>query len=358
MRNISWYIIVWLAVIALSLAGSFFNSLLFDAVFDLKQELPFLARWVVWLMITPFAVQLAAKVYYADSKAIGFFLYHFSIYIVISTLHILLSSALASYVYTALNGVSKYQEILIKCAITGVFYNFVVYTIIVLLQNGSRYYKALQVEKIKIIGLEKSLSDTRLEFLKQQLQPHFLFNAHHAIITFMHIGEVEKATSMLEKLSELMRIALRESSEQVIPLYKEMETLGLYLDIQKIRFEDKLDVSYSIDNNVQQVFVPGMILQPIVENSIRYAVEVSKGKSTVTVNARKENDKLFLSVTDRAMNGGVKNNIKKGVGLSNAEERLHKLYGNDYQLMLLPYSHNGYGGLEVQIKIPIQYEGL
>ncbi len=295
---------------------------------------------------------------YAGSKTNNFLLYHFCIYLLLCTVHVFLASLTARSINALLSQPADYVAILKKCALTGLFYNFIFYSVILLLINGSQYYRDLQSEKLKTITLEKSLSDTRLEFLQQQLQPHFLFNTHHSIITLIKMGEHDKAAAMLEKLSELMRIAIREANDQKVPLYKEIETLQLYVDIQQTRFEDKMSVAYTISENAHEALVPSMILQPLVENSIKYAVEQSPGATRITINASKEDDVLTLSVKDSNASRKSTRAIKKGTGLSNSEERLHKLYGSDSFLSIAPHNNSNDSGMEVVIKIPLQYAAM
>ncbi len=352
------YTLIWLAVIALSLAEGYFNSILLDTPFHLKQELPFIARWLVWIPLTTLAVALAGKMNYAGSKAGVFFAYQFCIYLLLCTIHVFLASLTARFINVLLSQPADYVVILKKCALTGLFFNFIVYGVILLLINGQQYYKALQNEQLKTVTLEKSLSDTRLQFLQQQLQPHFLFNTHHSIITLIKIGEHEKAAGMLEKLSELMRIAIREANDQKVPLYKEIETLQLYVDIQQTRFEDKMSVAYAVAENTRTALVPSMILQPLVENSIKYAVERSRGATRITINAANDDGALMLSVRDSCRDKLGAKEIKKGTGLSNSEERLHKLYGSNSFLSITPHNSNEDSGMEVTIKIPLQYAAM
>jgi LytS/YehU family sensor histidine kinase len=168
------------------------------------------------------------------------------------------------------------------------------------------------------------------------------------------MGEKEKAAAMLEKLSDLMRIALQDAEDQVVPLEKELKTLKLYVDIQKIRFEDKMSVQYNIDSNAYGALVPNMILQPLVENSIKYAVERSSCASTISIDATHIGDILTLSVKDTGSNDKPAKEIKKGTGLSNSIERLNKLYGAAATFSLAPYI-NGNAGMEVKITIPLTY---
>jgi two-component system, LytTR family, sensor kinase len=347
------YGLVWLAVIGLSLAGSYFNALLLDGAFHIRQELPFIARWLVWIPLTPLAFFFADKVVYAGSAVLRFFAWHLSVYILLCALHILAASSVALAInrLVGLNGV--YTAILSKCAITGVFYNFIVYAVVLLIVNGGRYYEALRAEQLRTILLQKDLSESRLQFLKQQLQPHFLFNAHHSVITLVKMGEKEKAAMMLEQLSELMRAALRDVGEQKVTLEQELQTLALYIGIQQVRFEDKMRVEYAIDDRVRTALVPDMILQPIVENSVKYNVERSAGPSRIRIAAASVGGELCLSVYDQGASKVQGGELKKGIGLTNSEERLARLYGT---MSALSLCGNAAGdGAEVTIRIPLQY---
>lgn len=354
-KKTSGYFGVWLSVILLSLMGSYINAVLLGVPFQLRQELPFMARWLVWIPMTPLAIHLAGKLNYSGNSVRNFFAYHFAIYLVLCAIHIFAASLTAKVIAGMLGSPVPYDVILRKCALTGVFFNFIVYVMLLLVINGVRYYQALQAEKLKIIMLEKSLSESRLMFLKQQLQPHFLFNTHHSIITLIKMGEKEKAASMLEQLSDLMRVALREADEQKVTLEKEIETLQLYVAIQKTRFEDKMDVLYSIDDDTRAAYVPSMILQPIVENSIKYAVERSTSNSMITVEATRLDASLTLKIKDVCNNRGPNIEIKKGTGLLNSEERVRKLYGAAGSLSIGPYQNDDNEGMEVTITIPLQY---
>ena len=304
--------------------------------------------------LTPVAMFLAQKMNYTESKVGNFLVYHFSIYLLLCTVHVFAASLTAKLINELLRQPANYVVILKKCALTGIFFNFIVYSIILLVINGAAYYRALQNERIKTVTLERSLADSRLQFLKQQLQPHFLFNTHHSIITLIKMGEKGKATAMLEKLSDLMRIALKDAEDQVVPLEKELETLRLYVDIQKVRFEDKMSVEYNIDTGAYHALVPNMILQPLVENAIKYAVERSAGASNISVNASRTDDILTLSVKDTGSNDKPQKEIKKGTGLSNSIERLNKLYGAAATFSLDAYVSGG-AGMEARITIPLTY---
>lgn len=228
-------------------------------------------------------------------------------------------------------GIGTYTRVFYKTAISGCFYNLIIYLIIVLVINSLKYYNDLQQEKNKTHQLEKRLTESRMQFLKQQLQPHFLFNTHHSIITHMKTGIIEKAVEMMEKLSDLMRFALRENTSQEVTLEKELQLLQLFIDIQKIRFEDKLLVIYDVAEDVVPALVPSMLLQPLIENAVKYAVESSVHKTTITITARQQDADLLVCIKDEGDSSNSLFEIKKGIGLTNTEERLQQLYGNRHQ---------------------------
>ena len=207
-----------------------------------------------------------------------------------------------------------------------------------------------QEEKLKSVQLEEQLSRTRLEFLKNQLNPHFLFNTLNMISSTMY-EDVQSADKMLADLSDLLRISLKSSHEK-ISLNKESEILNLYFDIMKARFKDKLEIDISIEKNTEEALVPSFILQPLVENSIKFGMETLSGLK-IKVNSQRTNDKLMLTIYDDGPGiGEPKSDIlKKGVGISNTMERLEKLYGSNFEFS---WQNCEPHGLQIQIIIPFQ----
>ena len=337
----------------LTIASNFFTAMFREDPFYWTEVVPFAAGWYVWFFFTFPVVYFARRFPVTGPHKINS-LPQIGLFFITNVLQILFSSLLISSLLTWLNQ-GVYRNILQKTAISGTFYNFLIYGGILLVINSLDYYKALQKERSKSLALEKELVTSRMNFLKQQLQPHFLFNTHHSIITLMKMEQKDKAIEMMEKLSDLMRFALRENTSQEITLEKELELLELYLDIQKIRFEEKLTVAFDVPDDLLAACVPSMILQPIVENSIKYAVEKSSFGSTILIKARKDSGKLVLTVRDEVKEIVRETIIYKGIGLNNTEERLANLYTNQHQLEIKPYQENGFNGLNVTIQIPLHY---
>ena len=210
------------------------------------------------------------------------------------------------------------------------------------------YYRDTQERAVKESRLEAALASARLESLRDQLHPHFLFNTLHAISALM-AEDVGGARRMMRRLSELLRLSLEEGTHEVT-LEEELRILDLYVEIQKIRFGDRLSVDYAIEPEVRQMFVPRMLLQPLVENAIKYSTSGQQPRGRVSIAAEGWNGDLRLRVRDNGP--GFKEDRTSrngGIGLSNTRARLEQLYGVDYAVDLI---NTAEGGALVEIRVP------
>lgn len=195
---------------------------------------------------------------------------------------------------------------------------------------------------------EVALAEARLEVLKRQLQPHFLFNTLNSISVLM-FENVTLANRMLLRLSELLRAGLASDSPHEVSLERELAFLDRYLEIERMRFGDRLTIAMNVDESTLGARVPNLILQPIVENAIKYGVAAIDRPSTVSIRAERAGNELHLQVRDDGP--GILRNAKRGVGLSNTEARLRQLYGSDQKLELTSPAD---GGVLVSINIPFR----
>ena len=346
-------LLLWTCVGVLDFAGDYFNDLLWDRTFYWKEEIPFVTSWYTWFLLTPIAATFAHKWKYAYMHTWRFAGLHLLCYLLINCIQIILASLHIQFVARTLLELQPFTGILYKTAISGTFYNFVVYGIILLTINLIHNYRQLRDEQSRSMQLKKEMAETRLQYLYQQLQPHFLFNTHHSIITLFKMGEHKKGLMMMEKLSALMRETLKEKTKQEQQLSKELLMIEQYLGIQKIRFEYRLEYHIEMSDKEKAALVPTMILQPIIENSIRHTLEGSTQKALIKIRAWREKDSLHLSVRD---NGDDGTHIKGfGVGLENTRNRLSALYGNDFSFDIHKHTVE-FPGTEVLIKIPLRYE--
>ncbi len=220
------------------------------------------------------------------------------------------------------------------------FHDVLVYVVVVsVLWLFDRYVHAAQ--------LEAQLAESRLENLRLQLQPHFLFNALNAISAAVY-EDPRKADAMIAGLGNLLRSTISDSDALVVPLEREIETLELYLDIMRQRFEDRLKVNVHIAPEVQKALAPHLLLQPLVENSIRHGIDPASHSVNVTITAERDGNQTRVQVRDSGR-GVPESGLKRGTGISNTAERLRQLYGSQHQLL---FENCKDGGLRVTVAFP------
>jgi two-component system, LytTR family, sensor kinase len=197
--------------------------------------------------------------------------------------------------------------------------------------------------------LEASLAQARLQALRMQLNPHFLFNTLNSIASLVH--EQPQAEEMIESLSDLLRLTLSASERHEVTLREELHFLERYLLIEQIRFGQRLRVEKQIDVSALEAVVPILILQPIVENAVRHGIEAQIAPGIIRIIAEHAGDTLVLSVEDNGcgLSSLSKDSLKEGVGLSNTRSRLKELYGGGASLELQPGKTRGF---TAQIQIP------
>jgi two-component system, LytTR family, sensor kinase len=222
------------------------------------------------------------------------------------------------------------------------------YWAVVAIEHTISYHREVRERELAASQLRTQLAEAKLEVLKRQLHPHFLFNTLNSISVLM-FENVAQANRMLLRLSELLRAGLTSDSPHEVSLERELSFLERYVDIERIRFGERLTVDIDVDPNTLGARVPNLLLQPLVENAIRYGVAAIDRPGTVAIRAEKQGSELRLQVRDDGP--GLAKNAKRGVGLSNTEARLRQLYGNDQRLELT--SPND-GGVLVSIAIPFR----
>lgn len=213
--------------------------------------------------------------------------------------------------------------------------------------HGIRYYELQQAEhqsvlqaeaaardeQIKRIEAQSIARDAQLKMLRYQLNPHFLSNTLNAINSLIELGESDKAQKMTVQLSQFLRYSLDNDPDTTIPLKKEIDATNLYLEIEKTRFGDHLEIHYEVSDEAQNALVPSLLLQPIIENSMKHAISQNEMGGTISIQARKENARLILTLSDTGSGSITQEPTNKGVGLKNIQQRLKTLYGNNHELI-------------------------
>ena len=195
--------------------------------------------------------------------------------------------------------------------------------------------------------LETSLAEARLEALREQLQPHFLFNSLNAVSTLALRGDTDAVTQALSTLSDLLRMTL-ETRTQELPLAEELAFLDRYLELQLLRFGDRLTVIRNVDDDALDSAVPAMLTQPLVENALRHGIEREPGAGRIEIDIQRKGDTVIIQVRDSGP-GFVAGGKREGIGLSNTRARLAGLYGARARLEC---GDGPGGGGQVRITLP------
>lgn len=225
--------------------------------------------------------------------------------------------------------------------------NYLLYWMIVGIQNAAAFYRDYRERELQTAQLEGQLAQARLQVLKNQLHPHFLFNTLNAVSELIYENQ-ETAELMIANLSDLLRLALDKMHVQEVSLRQELEFLKKYLEIEQMRFDERLQIKMSIQPDTLDASVPNMILQPLVENSVKHGIAPLADGGTVEISAERQNGDLRLRVADNGIGVGGKQ-INEGVGLSNTRARLAQLYGAEHLFEISPQPG---GGLQIKLQIP------
>ncbi len=219
---------------------------------------------------------------------------------------------------------------------------------------GIKSYMAMQEERERGLKAMSMAHEAQLKMLRYQLNPHFLFNTLNAISTLILDSNNELANVMVTRLSRFLRYTLDNDPMQKVTVTEEVEALKLYLDIEKVRFDERLRLNFTIEPGAEQALMPSLLLQPLVENSIKYAIAHAINGGAISVSARIDDGRLELVVADDGPGIELKNGIPRnggGVGLSNCRERLVEIYGDEQSFEL---SETEPHGLTISIGIPLE----
>ena len=220
------------------------------------------------------------------------------------------------------------------------------------LYYGINYYLLLEEEIDQRGRLESQASSAQLAMLRYQLNPHFLFNTLNSISTLVLLKQTERANAMLARLSSFLRYTLANEPTAQVTLAQEVETLKLYLEIEKMRFEDRLRPHFRIDPATIGARLPSLMLQPLIENAIKYAVTPSETGADIWISATREGDSVRIEVADNGAGGqdALVATQSTGVGLANTKDRLAQAYGDQSRF---DTRTNEQGGFSVVVVIPL-----
>ena len=309
-----------------------------------------LPNWYIWAAMTPAILWLARRYRIERSNWKTMLLaIHLPAMVLFMLIHSLVNlllfyvtdmpghDTLSTGLYTVHFTTRVHANILTYWTVLGVYYAY-------------DYYRMFRKREQQAAMLEIRLAEANLRALKMQLHPHFLFNTLNSIAALVRKNENRTAIKMLVQLGDFLRLALENKGVQEIPLKQELDFLERYLDIEKIRFQERLTVHVAAESAVLEAYVPNMILQPLVENAIHHGIAPHAEAGRIEIRAWLEDSKLLMQVRDDGPGlDPSKKSRRGGVGLANIRERLENLYGDDNDFTLRNAEE---GGLLASITIP------
>ena len=311
-----------------------------------------LAQWWSWGLVAPLIVAADRLLPSSDKQLARRILLHFLLSLPITAAYIYVFAAVL-----ALLGIESwrtaYDPQTLLMALRGMFlWSWLVYWLIVGAWQAYQYYERYLSSELRMERLERRFSEARLNALRMQLDPHFLFNALNTISSQVE-RDPRMARSMIEHLGDLLRLSLDSRDREEIPLAEELAFLDHYLAIQRIRFGDHLKIDIRIDPDVTYAPVPCLFIQPLVENAIRHGISRRSSGGTVIVSARRVENQLEIRVVDDGIGlpAGWTLETSAGLGLSLTRDRLAGLYPNGTSRLAV--RRRAEGGTEVEIALPL-----
>jgi two-component system, LytTR family, sensor kinase len=242
------------------------------------------------------------------------------------------------------------------------FLGAILLTVSLLIAWSALYYSInffilLEQQTDRLLRLESQASTAQLAMLRYQLNPHFLFNTLNSISTLVLLKQTDRANAMLSRLSSFLRYTLVNESTGMVTVAQEIETLKLYLEIEKMRFEERLRPHFHIDPTVMRAHLPSLLLQPLIENAIKYAVTPQEEGADISIEMRRDIDRVIITVSDTGPGADAQYQVRAaqstGVGLANIRDRLAQAYGENHRFET---QSDIAGGFRVFIEIPYQIE--
>ena len=295
-------------------------------------------RWLLWAFFAPFVTRLARKYPVHKQNAVERIPLHIFLALVFSLVHLVLFVLIFHAIRTWMGDHGKLFDTLQFAFALDFHVGVAVYWLLVLLQKS-------RDSEQRIARLHAELSQAQLQALKMQLHPHFLFNTLNSISAYLR-KDVEIADEMIGRLGDFLRLTLQNSGAQEIQLQKEIDFLKQYLEIEQLRFQDRLHADFEIDPDTLNALVPNLILQPIVENAVRHGISAIVGQGTIRITAKRYNSKLQIMVMD---NGPGYQEMKRGIGITSTTNRLKQLYGDHGRFYI---AHRPEGGIVVTLEMP------
>jgi signal transduction histidine kinase len=307
-----------------------------------------LGDWYVWAVLSIPILMLARRFPPEGGQRWRTAAIHLAAALIFSLLYVVLRALAGQLHSLAIGEPVTFAEIFRPLFVKTFPFNLLIYCVIISVSHSIDYYRKYHERTVHTLELEKHLAEARLQSLLRQLKPHFLFNTLNGIASLMH-SDVQAADRMLVRLGELLRLTMNHPGQPLTRLREEIAFIEKYLEIERIRFRNRLGVGYAIDPAVLETEVPSLILQPLVENAIRHGIEPHARPGRIEISARRETDSLVIEVRDNGAGLPAAGFAREGIGLGNTRARLRELYGERHHFELANHPE---GGLVVRVQFP------
>ena len=309
--------------------------------------------WFLWALFTPAIVWLAQHFRLERGRFALTLLVHIPGMVLFASAHVASMGAVHWWLALSAGQPFSWWDEVRRSALQNLNWELTTYWAIAGIGHAVLYYRESRDRAMHASRLETKLIDAQLTTLQHQLQPHFLFNTLHAISTLMR-RDVDAADRTLLRLSDLLRMTLDSASQQQVTLASELDFVAKYLEIEQVRFADRLNVRYSIAPEALDALIPSLLLQPLVENAIKHGVAMKSGPGHVDISARRDHDKLRVEIRDdgAGLSESALAALQKGIGVSTTRARLQHLFGADFRFEF----HRREPGVSVVVALPWRIE--
>ena len=306
--------------------------------------------WYAWAVLVPGMLWMARRFRFERHTWRRAAAAHIPAVIVVTALHAVLTVSLRMPILTAFGREASWWPAFEELFFLNFDWEMMTYWAVVGVSHALDFHRESQEQALTAAQLQTRLAEASLQSLQRQLHPHFLFNTLHTISALIP-RDPEAADAMLAQLSDLLRLTLDRIGTQEVALKEELDFVQKYIEIERTRFGDRLQVELEIEPETLDAAVPNMLLQPLVENAIRHGIARKVGGGRVEITARREGDALCLMVRDTGpgLGDATLTGLSTGVGLANTRSRLQHLFGARHSL---DFSEPPGGGVAVKIVIP------
>jgi len=319
----------------------------------LFEGLPIITRYFLWVAFIPLIFRFSHYLAWNNDESLIRNLTHVFTGLLLGTIHSFVSYWLFIGIYLLFEDmdVGSAMSHIVGNIYTGAVGSFVELWVILGLFNAINYYQKFQQQGIVMANQEKELANAKLTAFRMQLHPHFLFNALNSVMSLIDVNKL-KAKDMLVELSTLMRRLLEQDNRHTVTVKDELSFIQSYLELERLRFEDRLAITYKIEPEQYSALVPNLILQPIIENAIKHGFSQSTESCEIILEIKSQQDELVIIIEDNGIENPFIPRLPNsgGVGLKNVYQRLEQMFDDDFSCSAYAVKPKGFG---VQLIFPL-----